>query len=243
MKIRKFASSALVSVAIFTTTAVPQPATAAPTVTAQAPQCPTEKPPKPDPQYLCGSSWLGPAVLPATGPVADLVRGYQRFGSLAPDAFLATYRPISDGKPAWKYPGTREDRGFKVINGTRLSWKSTFGPGIMLDRFGGTDGRFLAPAGTPFSGRSLPPDALNTPAGGPANNYRCYAVLKPFSVHSGPAAPGFGQTGNGDQAFLDPALTDDPNEPKRLTVQWLLVKEYLEARDVAECANPAPALD
>jgi len=243
MKIRKFASSVLVTVAIVTTTAVPQPATAAPTVTAHAPLCPTEKPPKPNREYLCGNIWLGPAVLPTTGPVAALVRGYKRFGSLAPDAFLATYRPTGDsGTPSWKYPGERADRGFKVINGTRLRWTSTFGSGVMLDRFGGTDGRFLAPAGTPFSHRSLPPDALNTPDNGPANNYRCYEVLKAFPAYSGPAAPGFDQAGNGDQAFLDSALIDDPDKPARLTVQWLLDETYLVARNVAKCADPAPAL-
>jgi hypothetical protein len=49
-------------------------------------------------------------------------------------------------------------------------------------------GSFLAPAGLPYSARSIPPQNLDgTPAAG--CNYHEYQVLKSFSVDEGPIAP------------------------------------------------------
>jgi hypothetical protein len=43
-------------------------------------------------------------------------------------------------------------------------------PGTQIDRYG-RDGRFFAPAGTPFEQRSLPPSAINS-------DYTVYEVSK-----------------------------------------------------------------
>jgi hypothetical protein len=85
----------------------------------------------------------------------------------------------------------------------------TLRPGTIIDRYGNVNGNFTAPAGTPFSSRSLPNDAVNLPL-------NTYQVIKPIDgVASGISAPWFGQPGGGVQHQL-------PN-----TVQQLIESGYL----------------
>ena len=57
-------------------------------------------------------------------------------------------------------------------------------------------GTYAASDGTPFSQRSLPPDAIKP------NNYYKYLVLMPFDAVVGVTAPAFGQPGGGMQYHL-----------------------------------------
>jgi len=68
-------------------------------------------------------------------------------------------------------------------------------PGARIDRYGDPTGRFAAPAGTPFSQRSLPADYINKPL-------NTYEVIKPVDVDAGPTLKWFGQDGDGLQYKL-----------------------------------------
>jgi len=84
-------------------------------------------------------------------------------------------------------------------------------PGTMIDRYGLPTGTFVAPAGTPFSMRSLPMSALN-------KKLTTYVVRVPIEAQVGPVAPWFGRPGGGLQFEL-------PN-----TVQGLLNGGYIYPR-------------
>jgi hypothetical protein len=136
---------------------------------------------------------LGPKVLPArTDAVGKLVRGYRRFGRLAKKVFL---RRFWSGPPAsghWRYP--RND-GF-----AGPSLRIQLLPGTMIDRFGRAQGgQFLAPAGTSYAMRAIPPGSLDTYPDKVAYNYHLYRVTDAFTVLAGAIAPWFGQRGGGVQ--------------------------------------------
>jgi RHS repeat-associated protein len=71
----------------------------------------------------------------------------------------------------------------------------TLPPGTQIDRFGSPYGTFVAPEGTPWGARALPPQAQSAP-------YNVYNVLQPFEVQAGPSMPWFGQPGLGTQYEL-----------------------------------------
>jgi hypothetical protein len=167
--------------------------------------------------YYDGNSLLGPDRLPVFGSVAAQVVGYQRTGLESPSQFLAEYRNAA----GWIYP---PDNGYVVVGDVPLEWTETLLPGEDIDRYGSVYGSFLAPAGTPYAERAIPPSSLDsTPAAG--CNYHDYQVLKPFNVDSGPIAAWFGQPGGGLQFQLDGNLV--PGAPAALTVLWLLDNGYL----------------
>lgn len=164
---------------------------------------------------------LGPAVLPTASPVGPLLSGYQRFGGLTEAQFLQQY--ANANASAYVYP---PDDGFALApDGRPIRTAQTLLPGYRLDRFGFPGGQFLAPLGTPFSSRSLPPPNLNTPANAPLANYHVYCVVKPFQVDSGPIAPWFAQPGYGTQFKLNPAYL--PEAGTALNVTWLLTHGFL----------------
>ena len=81
----------------------------------------------------------------------------------------------------------------------------TLKPGTLVDRFGGVSGNFVAPAGSPYDQRALPPANLNWAAGNGSQvpyNYHVYEVQKPVVVVGGPVAPWFEQPGLGMQFQL-----------------------------------------
>ncbi|MGV9271189.1 TNT domain-containing protein [Kitasatospora sp. NPDC003701] len=186
-------------------------------------------PPVRDPgadRYLCSRPELGPVVLPADPVLKPLLVDYDRLGGVTPARFLDWYRDWR----GWLYP---DHNGF-VDNGGNLDMTEVdLTAGKKLDRFGGNErGRFLAPGGTPFAQRALPPDSLN---GGEAN-YHCFEVQRSFKVQQGHIAGAFSQPGYGLQQWLDPDLK--PNDPKLKTfdVAGLLDAGYLsEHKDKGFC--------
>ncbi len=104
--------------------------------------------------------------------------------------------PAAGEKPKIVYP---PDDGF--LNGEKET--TTLQPGTRVDRFGGRfdektgefvdTGNFLAPEGTPYEERALPP-------GTNEKTYSVYEVLKPIEgVKAGLIAPWFGEKGGGVQ--------------------------------------------
>jgi Tuberculosis necrotizing toxin len=167
--------------------------------------------------FYDGNSLLGPNRLPVFGVVGAQVIGYQRTGLESPAQFLAEYHNAS----GWIYP---PDNGYVVVGDVPLEWTETLLPGEDIDRYGSVYGSFLAPAGTPYAERAIPPSSLDsTPAAG--CNYHDYQVLKPFNVDSGPIAAWFDQPGGGLQFQLDGNLV--PGAPAQLNVLWLLDNGYL----------------
>ncbi|KAH8828081.1 hypothetical protein DL96DRAFT_1815364 [Flagelloscypha sp. PMI_526] len=153
-----------------------------------------------DPKYLCGDARLGPKVLPGPrfDPIDDVVGKYHRLGGLCPDAFLSRWFNTTTGY--YNYP---PENGFQLsTSGQPIHGKQYLGIGSRLDRFGSEFGFFLAPAGSPFSQRALPPSNLDWPEDALPRipyNYHVYEVTREFEVMSGPIAPWFGQPGQGTQ--------------------------------------------
>jgi len=171
--------------------------------------------------YLDGDYRLGPTATPDAGPVGLQLFGYSRLAGLTPGQFIARYWDPSAN--SWKYP---PDNGFLVIADHPVEYSLTLKPGSPLDRYGSIYGGYLAPAGTPYWARSLPPSNLDD-ATGFTCNYHTYKVLRAFKVEAGPAAPAFGQPGLGLQYQLVASLL--PGDPAQPSVQWLLVHGYLAA--------------
>ena len=174
--------------------------------------------------YFDGDARLGPAQLPFFGPVGFELLGYRRTGALTPQQFLAKYyNPTANGGAGgWIYP---PDNGYVIgPHGQPIEWAQTLAAGQQIDRYGSEFGSFLAPARSPYSSRSIPPQNLDgTPAAG--CNYHDYKVLKPFRVDAGPVAPWFAQPGFGLQYQLDAALV--PGGPTTVNVLWLVNNGYL----------------
>ncbi|RDI63963.1 TNT domain-containing protein [Nocardia pseudobrasiliensis] len=168
--------------------------------------------------YDPNRQYLGPEPLPRKPPVGPLLFGYQRFGWLSADEFVAEYRNES----GWIYPPAD---GFVVLAGKPLRHQEQLWPGQRIDRFGYPGGRYLAPQGDRFAARALPPQNLNTPEGTPQSNYHLYCVVKRFTVDAGPIAPWFEQPGAGTQFVLMPAYL--PDAGSALSVTWLLQNGYL----------------
>lgn len=171
--------------------------------------------------YLDGDSRLGPAATPDQGPVALELTGYRRLAGMTPREFIARY--WDPATKSWRYP---PDSGFLVIAGKPLMSRLTLEPGEPLDRYGSLYGGFLAPAGTSYAARSIPPSSLDDSPGFTCN-YHTYKVLKAFRVEAGPAAPAFGQPGLGLQYQLLTALL--PGDPAQADVYWLVGHGYLAA--------------
>ncbi|MFF3563197.1 TNT domain-containing protein [Streptomyces sp. NPDC002574] len=158
-----------------------------------------------DPAFFCGDPRLGPRFLPKKGPLGAILADYRRLAGQTANGFIQTWWSPATG---YRFPAPPPPDGFRT--GTApFAIALVFTTGQKLDRFGGEGGRFLAPAGTPFSQRSLPPQSLNTIEGGYPFNYHLYKVLRPFNVAAvpvlaGPIEPWFGQPGNGLQYVLPP---------------------------------------
>lgn len=183
---------------------------------------PTDMPPVQLEPYFLGDWRLGPAKLPTTGPVDELLQGYQRTDALTPGQFLDCYwdETADNGRGGWRYP---PNGGFAGDPST-----VTIQAGQYLDRFGPNTGRFLSPLGADFAERALPPSSLNTFELRYPNDYHVFRVLKTFQADGGPAAPWFGQSGGAIQYRLDDSYF--PGEvvpPEHANVQWLIDHQYL----------------
>lgn len=171
-------------------------------------------------EKFAGDARLGPAELPKLGAVGVQLVGYHRTGRFPVEVFLDRYYDEDAG--SWRYPPA--DGYATGPDGEPVKWTQTLSEGWLIDRYGSEYGAFLAPAGLPYTTRSIPPSNLvGTPAAG-CNYYR-YAVLRPFEVQAGPIAPWFFQSGGGLQYQLSGALV--PGAPERLSVMWLVDNGYL----------------
>ncbi|MFJ5921137.1 TNT domain-containing protein [Kitasatospora sp. NPDC092948] len=176
--------------------------------------------------YYCKDPRLGLADLPNTEPVANLLRGYQRFGGLSAPHFVTLYAK-ADGD--WQFA---PDRGFQRLNGKVDETVWTVPVGTKLDRFGKRDGGYLSDAGTPFVQRSMTPDAFNPQADGKI--YHCLNALKEFKVQRGHTGAFFGMPGGGVQEWLDATL-----KPEGFTgdykIENLIHEKYLEEVSADQC--------
>ncbi|MDF3300725.1 TNT domain-containing protein [Streptomyces tropicalis] len=159
-------------------------------------------------QQFYWNDWrLGPARLPRTGAIGRMLRDYHRTDSVSPYWFLGCYwqtDPVS-AKSGWWYP---DNNGFVLRNGRPVEQSRTLRTGQLLDLFGSGLGHFLAPAGTPYAERAIPPSNLNTYDRSHPYSYHLYRVLKPFSVQAGPIRPWFHQPGLGLQYLTTPTIPD-----------------------------------
>jgi hypothetical protein len=169
-----------------------------------------------------GNPLLGPKRVPNAGPVARLLRGWQRFAGFSPKGYLKLFYDAV--AKSWRYP---PQGGYQITPlGTPVVGSATLIEGQLIDRFGSEGGAYLSPEGTPYSARGIPPESLDPfPGGEPCNYYR-YRVLKPFSVNAGPIAPALGQPGFGLQYVL--SGTYFPGVTERVNVAYLLTNGYVE---------------
>lgn len=74
-------------------------------------------------------------------------------------------------------------------------------PGTLIDRYGGSDGYYASPKGTPFAKRAMPPSYAN-------RTLTVYEVMEPVTVKSGKAARWFGQPGGGTQYMFEKTVQE-----------------------------------
>lgn len=173
-----------------------------------------------------GDPRLGPAQLPTAGPVGQQLTRYDRFAGLSPEQFLSVYwdPTANGGLGSWRYPPAN---GFLFgPNGQPIEQILPLRLGQRIDRYGSEFGAFLAPAGTPYSYRAIPPQSLDNKAVPAACNYHLYQVVREFRVDGGPIAPAFGQPGRGVQYLLVSSLV--PGAPTQINVMWLIANGYLQ---------------
>jgi hypothetical protein len=185
-----------------------------------------------------GNPLLGPKRVPNAGPVARLLRGWQRLAGYSPRGYLKLFYDAV--AKSWRYP---PQGGYELTPlGVPVVGPATLIAGQLIDRFGSEGGTYLSPQGTPYGARGIPPESLNPfPGGEPCNYYR-YRVLKPFSVNAGPIAPALGQPGFGLQYVL--SATYFPGVTERVNVAYLLANGYVERVPYAPTTpiKPAPIM-
>lgn len=194
-------------------------ATATPTIAATA--APAAPSAQCSASYLDGDYRLGPATTPDRGIVAPELFGYNRFDGLSPEQFLADYWDSTTG--SWDYPA---DNGYLIVHGHPVEFQVTLKAGQSIDRYGSLYGSFLAPFGTPYAARSIPPSSLDD-APGFTCDYHTYKVARAFTVEAGPIAPAFGQPGLGLQYQLVSSLL--PGDPSDADLYWLVDNGYVTA--------------
>ncbi|MFD4181404.1 glycohydrolase toxin TNT-related protein, partial [Rhodococcus sp. NPDC058514] len=166
----------------------------------------TDHPTKPDynadfpPQYPeepLPDDMRGPDEIP-DGVPPEMLDGYDRFGGMTEEEFASRYYDPDTGW--WRYP----DNDGIALDGDGdlriLDPDIRLPEGTVIDRFGDSNGAYLAPDGIPFSDRALPPESL----GKPYHQYRVTGVPLPdhWRIEASVIAPGFGQPGGGIQYRL-----------------------------------------
>ncbi|QOV41779.1 TNT domain-containing protein [Streptomyces chromofuscus] len=203
----------------------PATAQAAAAETRNGVTCPTQhrdtattKAPSPQLEAYYGNDWrLGPKVLPRTGPIGRMLQGYRPEGPTSGYWFLGCYwqtNPQNDPQVGgWWFP---DHNGFVLRNGRPVKRSLTLRKGQLIDLFGrGDAGHFLAPKGTPFAKRAIPPSNLDEyNASDPPFNYHLYEVTEDFTVEAGPARPWFNQPGLGTQYYTSTIVGDLKSQGK-----------------------------
>ncbi|MER5474852.1 TNT domain-containing protein [Streptomyces sp. NPDC002685] len=184
-------------------------------------------------EFVCNDWRFGPAGLPRTGILGNILRGYDQFGALTPVEFLNKWwNPAGDfGQGDWKYSLVPDDGFAHDSGGNVIAAEITLKPGQLLDRFGNEFGKFLAPAGAKYGERSIPPSGLNTQDPRYPFNYHLYRVKKDTLVCTGPAAPAFEQPGLGVQYVTSVNTMQTrycPHVKSGATVSSLVGSENLE---------------
>ncbi|MBL7500443.1 TNT domain-containing protein [Frankia sp. CNm7] len=181
---------------------------------------------------------LGPAKLPLFGEVGEQVSDYDRTGNEPTRQFLATwwdpsasFSPYPATPGFWMYP---PQNGYYLnADGSPIRSALVLAPGQQIDRFGRATGSFLAPQGTDYEDRSLPPTNLNDPGNPGSCNYHVYQVLRGFTVYAGGIRPWFDQPGDGIQYQVVCALIPGSETSQQcdsagnLQTQYLLDNGYL----------------
>jgi Tuberculosis necrotizing toxin len=168
--------------------------------------------------YYDGNPLYGPKSLPSAGPIGAMLQGYRRFAGMTPAAYLRRwYVPTSLAGTAsfeagWQYPPLG---GYLLTSsGQPVEMAVTLFPGMEVDVFGGErGGTYLAPTGTPYADRAIPPQTLDNPSDPADCDYLNFRVVRPFKVESGPIAPGLGQPGFGYQYVLESSLIPHVSRP------------------------------
>nr|QIZ01800.1 TNT domain-containing protein [Streptomyces sp. S1D4-11] len=171
-------------------------------------------------RYYLDDWRLGPRYLIQSGALGRMLQGYHRTDHTSAYWFLGCYWQTDPqtGKSGWWYP---DHNGFVLRNGKPVEHSVTLRQGQLVDLFGSGFGNFLAPAGTPYAKRAIPPSNLDTYVKDYPYSYHLYRVLKPFTVEAGPIRPWFGQPGLGLQYVTKPSVAD------------LVTTKYLDALPVA----------
>jgi len=181
--------------------------------------------------YYDGNPLYGPKSLPNAGPIGAMLQGYRRFAGMTPAAYLRRwYVPTSlvgtaSFEAGWQYPPLG---GYLLTSsGQPVEMPVTLFPGMEVDVFGGErGGTYLAPTGTPYADRAIPPQTLDDPSDPADCDYLNFRVVRPFKVESGPIAPGLGQPGFGYQYVLESSLI--PHSPPNVDILYLTRHGYLK---------------
>ncbi|GII62458.1 hypothetical protein Skr01_25430 [Sphaerisporangium krabiense] len=179
--------------------------------------------------YINEDQRLGPKSLPQKGVLGRILRTYVPLGGLPPQKFLDRYWDWSVN--FYRFPpdfGFAHSGGYP--NGRPLIASKTLRVGERVDRFGSENGAFLAPYGTPYEERGIPPTSLDTFPDSPEYpcNYHVYRVIKEFAVDFGPIASAFQQPGGGSQYHLVSRLiAEAPQNRDEVAVGWLVQNGYL----------------
>ncbi|WP_028799261.1 TNT domain-containing protein [Streptomyces sp. 142MFCol3.1] len=156
--------------------------------------------------YYHGDWRLGPKDLPKTGQIGKILRGYDPLGGKPQSTFFQCYWQVNPEtrESGWWYPS---NSGFVIRSQQAVERRVTLRAGTLVDLFGrGDPGHFLAPAGTPFGERAIPPNNLITFEAAHPNGYHLYRVTKDFTVQAGPSRPWFAQRGLGLQYATVPTV-------------------------------------
>lgn len=172
-------------------------------------------------QYYLDDWRFGPQNLPDEGALGEMFDDYDRLGGSSPEDFLACY--WNTETEGWWYP---DQDGFVLDKtGEPVKKPVELAEGDYLDLFGSGFGRFLAPAGTDYEERAIPPSNANTWSADYPFSYRLYEVLKPFTVDAGPIRPWFGQPGSGLQYVVNAEYI--PDAPDVVNIPYLVENGYL----------------
>jgi hypothetical protein len=171
--------------------------------------------------------------------IGEELKDYKRTGAggKSSNDFLKAYYNSSTGR--WNYPKNHGNHGFELNDrGVPIFRVETLKKDELVDRYGGDNGRYLSPIGTPYKKRSLPPESLDNASDHTCNYYQ-YKVINEFQVEVGRSAPEFDQDGLGYQYYLydtPPKIPNGPNcnntvdynnPPEPARVRDLLARHYL----------------
>src|ERR1044072_2851174 len=98
---------------------------------------------------------LGPKRLPNAGPLATVLKGYERLAGLSSKKDLATYYDQA-GKTG-RYPA---QGGYQLTpEGVPVKMQLALFSGQRIARFGSEFGGYLSPEGPPYGARAIPPQS------------------------------------------------------------------------------------